>query len=45
MWNKASPMILPKSKSFVFGISKPPNIAKFKTIFKPNNFYNRRFPL
>ena len=41
--NKASPMIFPKSKSFDFGIFKPPNIAKLKGYFKLNHFSNRFF--
>ena len=41
MLNKASPVILPKSKSFDFWISKPPNIPKFKGTFKVNHFGNR----
>ena len=38
--NKSSPMILPKSKFFHFGIAKPKNIAKFQGIFKLNHFSN-----
>ena len=40
MLNKVRPMILLKSKSFDFGISKPPNISKFKGIFRLNHFDN-----
>ena len=36
-------MIFPKSKSFDFGIFKPPNIAKLKGYFKLNHFSNRFF--
>ena len=40
MLSKASLMILLKSKSFDFEISKPPNVAKFKGIFKLSHFLN-----
>ena len=40
MLYKASAVILPKSKSFVFWIFKPPNFAKFRDIFSDNHFGN-----
>ena len=40
LMNKASPVILPKSKSSDFGISMPPNITKYKGTFKLNHFGN-----
>ena len=43
MLYKASALILPKSKFFVFGIFKPPNFAKFRDIFSDQSFWQYMF--